>query len=168
MGEVDEEGAKAEEKKEEVKEESKEEAKEEAKEEVKEDKKEEEVKKEEKEEEKQKWFLQKATSDLTERELSLHFAKFSVPSKAEGFDEVVFDWQKEGKVQEYLKTWLQERKKTIRAEDLTPSPWFQEKLKAFQGTLKEYQDLAWKANKAKAAEPKKKRKKKRRRAKRRR
>merc|ERR1711957_567251 len=103
-------------------------------------------------EEKQKWFLQKATSDLTERELSLHFAKFSVPSKAEGFDEVVFDWQKEGKVQEYLKTWLKERKKTIRAEDLTPSPWFQEKLKAFQGTLKEYQDLAWKAYKAKAKE----------------
>merc|ERR1711957_889333 len=125
MGEVDEEGAKAEEKKEEVKEEAKEE------EGVEEEAPAEPEKAELTDEEKQKWFLQKATSDLTERELSLHFAKFSVPSKAEGFDEVVFDWQKEGKVQEYLKTWLKERKKTIRAEDLTPSPWFQEKLKAF-------------------------------------
>merc|ERR1712194_104762 len=156
---------KEEEKKEEVKEEEqKEEVKEEKKEEVKEEeKKDEEMKEEKKEEEKEEelpaepekaelteeekntWFRPTSPPEMQNKHIERNFTKFSVPEKAEGFDEVVFDWQGEAKAKEHFRAWLLDKKKTSRIEDLQPSQWYLDKLKAMQATLKEYMALAEKA-----------------------
>merc|ERR1712194_996914 len=112
---------KEEDKKEEVKEEKKEEKKEEEKkdEEMKEEKKEEEKEEElpaepEKaeltEEEKNLWFLPTNPPEMHNKHIDRNFAKFSVPEKAEGFDEVLFAWQDEAKAKEHFRAWLLEKK----------------------------------------------------------
>jgi len=47
------------------------------------------------EEEKKTVFLKMPLPDLTDRELALSYASFTLPTKAEGFEEVVFAWQNE-------------------------------------------------------------------------
>lgn len=144
---VDEEGKKEEEKKEE---ETKEEAK---KEETKEEEKPaEEEKKEEveevseeppveelTEEEKKVNFRPKSPSDLTEAVLNKAFGDFSIPEKAEGFDEVAFEWANASGSAKYLKTWVLDRKRTSRVEDLKPGQWFNDTLKEWQTKFDEYQ-----------------------------
>jgi len=78
-------------------------------------------------EEKKLWFVKSATPDLTPYALSINFAKFSAPEKAEGFDDIRYDWEKAPKCQEYMKKWVLEKKTSTRVEDLAPSPWFKQK-----------------------------------------
>merc|ERR1712194_476343 len=118
---------KEEEKKEDVKEEEKKD--EEMKEEKKEEEKEEELsaepeKAELTEEEKNTWFRPTNPPEMQNKHIERNFAKFSVPEKAEGFDEVVFDWQGEAKAKEHFRAWLLDKKKTSRIEDLQPSQWY--------------------------------------------
>lgn len=78
-------------------------------------------------EEKSLWFPQDdKISDLTAKDISAHFADFSIPTKAEGFDEVRFVWSKQAISEEYLASWIKERKLTQRIEDLQPGNWFKE------------------------------------------
>jgi len=78
-------------------------------------------------EEKKLWFRKKDIPDMASKEMSAAYPKFSLPSKAEGCDEVKFVWAKEAQSQDYLKKWVQERKMTQRVEDLQPSEWFRTK-----------------------------------------
>jgi len=91
------------------------------------------------EDEKKLWFHKKATPDLTERQLAKSFASFSLPQKAEGFDEIRFEWQPDGKCQEYLKDWILKRKQTTKIEDIQPIPWFTEKNAEWQKAVAEWQ-----------------------------
>merc|ERR1719382_1126667 len=91
------------------------------------------------EEEKKTWFAPPATHDLTSYMMEKCFANFSIPAKSEGFQEVRFEWQKEGPSKEYLQKWLLDKKRTTRIENLTPSQWFQEKLKEWQKLFGEWQ-----------------------------
>merc|ERR1719203_1350795 len=119
-----------------------EEAKEEAKEEVKDEEEEKDDAMEEEEEdneppkveltaeEKKMWFRpQTGGTDLTQTVLNASFSSFSIPQKAEGFDDVKFEWQSAEASNKYLRNWVLEKKRTSRIEDLQPGPWFQEKVK---------------------------------------
>merc|ERR1712194_326062 len=130
---------------------------EEIKEEKKEEEKEEELpaepeKAELTEEEKNLWFRPTNPPEMHNKHIDRNFAKFSVPEKAEGFDEVLFAWQDEAKAKEHFRAWLLEKKRTSRLEDLQPSKWYLDKLKAMQATLKEYMALAEKKTEAKKDE----------------
>merc|ERR1712085_133578 len=94
------------------------------------------------EEEKNTWFRPTNPPEMQNKHIERNFTKFSVPEKAEGFDEVVFDWQGEAKAKEHFRAWLLDKKKTSRIEDLQPSQWYLDKLKAMQASLKEYMALA--------------------------
>eukprot|EP00444_Apocalathium_aciculiferum_P005405 CAMPEP_0183413718 /NCGR_PEP_ID=MMETSP0370-20130417/21890_1 /TAXON_ID=268820 /ORGANISM="Peridinium aciculiferum, Strain PAER-2" /LENGTH=1097 /DNA_ID=CAMNT_0025596963 /DNA_START=30 /DNA_END=3319 /DNA_ORIENTATION=- len=83
-------------------------------------------------------FRTRDIKDLAPFVMSTTFAKFSVPKKAEGFDEVKFEWSKEAKCEEYLKTWILDKKLNTRIEDLAPSVWFQQKWKEWLSTVQSW------------------------------
>lgn len=104
------------------------------------------------EEEANTWFSKTGVGDLTQSVLDRYFTDFSIPEKAEGFDEVRFEWQKESESKEYLKKWMLERKRTSRIDHLKPSEWFQSQQADFMKKCKEW--LAkQKDAKAKSAKP---------------
>merc|ERR1712129_306383 len=71
--------------------------------------------------------------DLAAFALSTSFTKFCLPEKAEGFDEIKYEWAKTGsKCKDHLTQWVLERKLTERMEDLQPSEWFDGKWKQWQ------------------------------------
>merc|ERR1712129_429354 len=90
-------------------------------------------------EEKKLWFRPKSPTDLSDDVLNTAFGDFSVPEKSEGFDEVIFDWQAEAGAKKYLKTWVLDRKRISRVENLKPSQWFNDKLKEWQTQFAEFQ-----------------------------
>merc|ERR1712008_536348 len=67
------------------------------------------------------------------------FGSFSIPEKEEGFDSLTFEWQGAEASKEYLRTWVLEKKRTSRIEDLQPSQWFQDKSKDWIKTFNEWQ-----------------------------
>jgi len=121
------------------------------------------------EEEKKMWFRPVSlggTPDLQGLVLNQSFSQFSIPDKEEGFDDVRYEWQDATKSRDYLRNWVQERKRTSRIEDLQPGAWFEEKLKEWlqkfpewQAKQKEYKNSAAKKAKdeAKKAEEERKR-----------
>merc|ERR1711920_342527 len=78
-------------------------------------------------EEKASSFVKVTTPDLTPTTLNTTFGIFSVPDKAEGFDDIKFNWSAAAKSKEFLKTYILDKKATTRVEDITPSAWFREK-----------------------------------------
>eukprot|EP00444_Apocalathium_aciculiferum_P037633 CAMPEP_0183486654 /NCGR_PEP_ID=MMETSP0370-20130417/180044_1 /TAXON_ID=268820 /ORGANISM="Peridinium aciculiferum, Strain PAER-2" /LENGTH=868 /DNA_ID=CAMNT_0025679973 /DNA_START=77 /DNA_END=2680 /DNA_ORIENTATION=+ len=82
-------------------------------------------------EEKKVNFAPKAIPDMTAAVMNKSFASFSVPEKAEGFDEVRYEWQKASECKAYLSKWMLEKKKTTRIEELKPGQWFNDTLKSF-------------------------------------
>jgi len=90
------------------------------------------------EEEKKLCYRKLASPDLSDRELTKSYAKFSLPTKEEGFDDVSFAWQKEAECAAALKTWILEKKLTQRAEDLQPGADFKEAWPKWQKTLQEW------------------------------
>merc|ERR1712217_104718 len=60
------------------------------------------------------------------------FDKFSVPDKAEGFDELRFSWDNEKKSKEYLKNYVIEKKISSRVSGLNPTPWFHQRVAAYE------------------------------------
>jgi len=154
------EDAPAEEKPEEKPEEKSEEGAEggEAKTEAKEKEKEAEAAEEEKpveltEEEKALWHRKSATSDLTPSVLGKSFASFSIPQKDEGFDEVRFTWQGAEKCSDIMRSWVTEKKRTQRVEDLEPSSWFKDKYAEWQKVMQE-----WKRKQTEAKEAQRRKK----------
>ena len=68
------------------------------------------------EEEKSLSYRTSTTPDISERELTKSFAKFSLPSKEEGFEAISFAWQAEADCAALLKKWILQKKLTQRAE----------------------------------------------------
>mmetsp|Transcript_45899 Transcript_45899/g.82648 ORF Transcript_45899/g.82648 Transcript_45899/m.82648 type:complete len:866 (+) Transcript_45899:51-2648(+) len=90
------------------------------------------------EEEKKLWYRKTTTADISENALSKAYSSFSLPSKAEGFDEVTFLWQSEADCAALLRKWILEKKLTQRAEDLQPGAGFKESWTKWQKTLQEF------------------------------
>eukprot|EP00927_Polykrikos_kofoidii_P033428 TRINITY_DN2825_c0_g1_i1.p1 TRINITY_DN2825_c0_g1~~TRINITY_DN2825_c0_g1_i1.p1 ORF type:complete len:1063 (-),score=218.89 TRINITY_DN2825_c0_g1_i1:193-3357(-) len=105
--------------------------------EEKEEEEEEEKKVELTEEEKALWYRKHEIPDLTKSSAAA-FAKFSLPIESEGFDEIRYVWQDSSTCQSIFKDWLLEQKKTQRAEDLKPSPWFSERWETWQKIVKDW------------------------------
>jgi len=101
--------------------------------------------------EKKNYFLPKATPDLTPQVMSSSYGKFSTPDDAEGFDDIVYEWEKGEKATAYLKQWVLNKKLTTRVDDLRPGKDFKEKKEEFAKLTKEWKDklAAWKAGGAK-------------------
>merc|ERR1712039_137085 len=83
-------------------------------------------------EEKATKFL-KRRPDITFFDRDSHFDKFSVPEKAEGFDELRFSWADAKKSKEYLKNHIIELKISSRVQGLKPTPWFRERVGMGEG-----------------------------------
>merc|ERR1711933_700835 len=90
------------------------------------------------EEEKQLWYRKSTTPDLSESVLAKSYAKFSIPTAEEGFDEITYVWQPKEKCEEHLRAWMLDQKRTQRAEDLEPSDWFKEELEKWKKTLMDW------------------------------
>jgi len=104
------------------------------------------------EEEKQRWFTKNPVPDLTMYLLNTSFQKFSLPDKDEEFDELRYNWYKEDKAQDYLTTWVQDKKLISRVEDLQPGDGFVARWKEWQKSLSVWHQ---KQNAFKAADAKK-------------
>lgn len=89
-------------------------------------------------EEKKHFFRKAVIPDLTTYHLSSSFGKFTIPEKADGLEEVKFEWHNEDKCKDYLKCWIRDRKATSRIEDLQPSEWFTNKFRDWQKTLQQW------------------------------
>jgi len=90
-------------------------------------------------EEKQLKFIKSSVRDMTFKGFGTSFTKFTIPDKAEGFDDFRYEWSKAGKAEEYLKQWILEKKVTTRVEELSPSAWSNSRIKAFQKSLSTWQ-----------------------------
>jgi len=102
------------------------------------------------EEEKSLSYRTSTTPDISERELTKSFAKFSLPSKEEGFEAISFAWQAEADCAALLKKWILQKKLTQRAEDLQPGAGFKETWTKWQKTIQE-----WRRRQADYKEPSK-------------
>jgi len=89
-------------------------------------------------EERRTWFVRPPNPDMNPWTLSSTFAKFTLPSKEEGFDDVHYEWLQKTKCTEYLKEWILSRKLTIRIEDILPSEWFGEQWVSWQNQLQKW------------------------------
>jgi len=90
-------------------------------------------------EEKKTNFVTPKRKDLLDSVLNSSFRHFSIPDKSEGFDEIKFEWQPEGKSRSYLDTWRKQRKLTTRIDDIQAGEWFKTTLAEFQKTTEDYQ-----------------------------
>eukprot|EP00927_Polykrikos_kofoidii_P030738 TRINITY_DN26467_c0_g1_i1.p1 TRINITY_DN26467_c0_g1~~TRINITY_DN26467_c0_g1_i1.p1 ORF type:complete len:1248 (+),score=283.84 TRINITY_DN26467_c0_g1_i1:65-3745(+) len=98
------------------------------------------------EEEKQQWYRKLPIPEMSATEISRNFAKFSLPSKEEGFDEIKYVWQPEEASADIMRAWILGRKRTQRAEDLQPSQWFKDEWNKWTKHLQVWRQLhgAWK------------------------
>merc|ERR1712060_320565 len=90
-------------------------------------------------EEKKLWFAKSTTPDLPPFVLNTSLPKFTVPEKDEGFDEIRYDWSKNGKARDYMKNWVLEKKLITRVENLVPGQWFHTKQREWQKVFGQYQ-----------------------------
>jgi len=90
------------------------------------------------EEEKKLWFRKLAQADLTDKALTASFARFSLPTKEEGFDGIDFAWASEAAATSFLKDYVLQKKLTSRAEDIKPGDGFKEAWTKWQKTLQEW------------------------------
>eukprot|EP00443_Scrippsiella_acuminata_P048906 CAMPEP_0115210358 /NCGR_PEP_ID=MMETSP0270-20121206/22207_1 /TAXON_ID=71861 /ORGANISM="Scrippsiella trochoidea, Strain CCMP3099" /LENGTH=857 /DNA_ID=CAMNT_0002624013 /DNA_START=77 /DNA_END=2646 /DNA_ORIENTATION=+ len=97
-------------------------------------------------EEKALWYRKGATQDVLEVTLAKSYVDFSIPTAAEGFDEVNFAWQAESDCSKILKDWIFAKKLTQRVDDITPGFWFKEHTAEWTKTLGQWRKLAneWK------------------------
>jgi hypothetical protein len=97
--------------------------------------------------EKQLPFRPAVVPDLTEYVLNTTFTKFSLPEKAEGFDEIRYEFLKEGAMcKKFVRDWISDRKLTTRVEDIKPSEWFLTSKKNWDKSVLEWQAALSKHN----------------------
>merc|ERR1712176_1241921 len=83
-------------------------------------------------EEKAQKFLKIRRPDLTFAQVAENFEKFSLPDKAEGFDEIRFSWANDKKSKEYLRNYVIEKKVSSRVQNIGATPWFKERVSAYE------------------------------------
>jgi len=98
-------------------------------------------------------FLPVRKPDLASHDMTACFAQFSTPDKAEGFDDIRFEWEKGDKAKDYLQACLKKIKLNTRLESLKPGETFREKSTEFKKLFQEWQDKQ-KAFKSSAGEKK--------------
>merc|ERR1712232_1250459 len=91
------------------------------------------------EEEAKMKFAKHDLPDITDSVLNNFYAEFSVPAKAEGFDEVKFEWDNESKCKDFLRSFILEKKKTARIENIVAGEWFKTQNAEWGKKLKEWQ-----------------------------
>jgi len=87
-------------------------------------------------EEKKMKFRAVKVPDMMPVVLALHFTKFEMPTAAEGFADIKYEFGDATKAKEYMKNWILDRKITTRVEDLLPGDYVPAKLKEFVGSNK--------------------------------
>jgi len=90
------------------------------------------------EDEKKLWHRPSSTPDFSERVLTRSYARFSIPTTEEGFDEVRFVWEPKEKVEPMLREWILGQKRTQKIEDLQPGEWFKTQYDAWKKVLTEW------------------------------
>ncbi|CAK0863240.1 unnamed protein product [Prorocentrum cordatum] len=91
-------------------------------------------------EEKQLSFKPAVIPDLTEYVMNTTFTKFSLPEKEEGFDEIRYEFLKDGaKCKKFVQDWISSRKLTTRVEEIKPSAWFHTNKKSWEKAVHEWQ-----------------------------
>jgi len=97
-------------------------------------------------EEKALWYRKGAVQDVLEVMLAKCYTDFSIPTVAEGFDEVNYAWQAESESSKILKDWIFSKKLTQRVDDITPGSWFKEQLAEWTKSLGQWRKLSneWK------------------------
>lgn len=96
--------------------------------------------------------------DMSTIAIAKSYAKFALPDKAEGFDEIRYIWEPQDKCATLLGEMVSELKKTQRVEDLQPCEWFTRRLQEWRSTLTEWRkkQSEWKeAEKKRLAQQKK-------------
>jgi len=92
-------------------------------------------------EEKNMWHKKQfiaVTPDLSQATLAKFYSSFTLPEKAEGFDDVKYVWQPQSECAKRLKGWIHERKLTQRVDDLEPGEWFRSNLSKWTKTLSDW------------------------------
>ncbi|CAE7539801.1 Hnrnpu, partial [Symbiodinium natans] len=100
------------------------------------------------EEEKKKYFRNRqGIPDLAPTTLRKFLQQFSLPEKAEGWDEIKYAWDQAHSSRDYLRKWVVEAKRTTLIEDPQPSQIFTTKFLAWQKQQMDYQQKQnlWKA-----------------------
>merc|ERR1719161_356355 len=77
--------------------------------------------------EKKQIFRTPPVPDLPPNILNKIFAKFTLPDKSEGFEDIQYEWGSEKKASEYIKKWITDRKLSTPVEDIKPGQWFKTK-----------------------------------------
>jgi len=108
-------------------------------------------------EEKKLTFRKLAHSDMTTANLASAFGNFTLPTKAEGFQDIKFVWSKQPDCEKKLKSWKMAKKSTERIEDLVPGDWFKEQ---YESWTKEREEMKKKAKEFTSKKPEKKEEKK--------
>merc|ERR1712039_632038 len=90
------------------------------------------------EEEKKSSYVKATTTDLTSYVFAKSFARFCVPEKSEGFDEIKFNWTKDAKCKEHVKNYILAKKASTLIEDLKPSAWFSKKNQQFESSVEQW------------------------------
>ena len=85
-------------------------------------------------------FLPSGKTEVSERALAHDLRYFSLPSKAEGFDEIRYEWTDEETAKEKLLQWLRERKARQVVEGLTPGEWFNAKYEDWKKARRVFQN----------------------------
>jgi len=78
--------------------------------------------------------------DLDPKIFSTSFSKFSTPDDEEGFDLIRYEWTSEKDAKSYLRTWITNKKSTMRIEDLKPGDFFKKRAAEFAKLYKEWQE----------------------------
>lgn len=86
-------------------------------------------------EEKAVVFRKLEAPDMVLNVVTKHFADFTLPAQAEGFDAVDFVWQNEAGSAAHLQEFVLSRKLTSRVESLKPGDWFNKEWKEWQALL---------------------------------
>merc|ERR1719253_392235 len=103
------------------------------------------------EQEKELNFLPVKRHDLAPSDMTNSFAKFCVPEKDEGFDDIRYEWLKGEKAKDYLQAIVKKYKLSTKIEDLKPGTAFQEKYSEWKKKYQGWQDKqkSWKASQKK-------------------
>ena len=90
------------------------------------------------------WRTHKSAADCLPNKLSQSFAKFSCPTKEEGFDEIVNVFAKSNPA-EYLSNWLRTQK-LKHPTDIKPGDEFTEQFECFNQQVQQWREIAVKNN----------------------
>jgi len=76
--------------------------------------------------------------DIPDGALSRVYSNFALPSKDEGFDEIMYEWQSGEAATQVLKDWIFAKKLAQREDNIKPGEGFKEKSEAWTKNLQEY------------------------------